>query len=118
MPELTERIAQGIELLDVGCGSGRTLVSNTIGASSQSYASATLITGSLPSSNAGGSPLHPRSSSPVAHGKSVLPSMTTLLRAGSWVRVLGHAQIVEDAADIAGQLSRISLQVVRFCNNM
>ena len=30
--------------------------------------------------------------------------MTMLLRAGSWIRVLGHAQIVEDATDIAREL--------------
>ena len=40
----------------------------------------------------------------LAHGKSVLPGVTTLVRARSWIRVLGHAQVVEDAADIASQL--------------
>ena len=30
--------------------------------------------------------------------------MTALVRTGSWIRVLGHAQIVEDAADTTGQL--------------
>jgi len=40
--------------------------SNGIGGSSQFYASAIPITGSLPSSNAGGGPLRPQSSSPVA----------------------------------------------------
>jgi len=38
------------------------------------------------------------------HGKSVLPGVTTLVRAGSWIRVLGHAQIVEDSADTTGEL--------------